>query len=170
MWLSSDGWWWDNRMACEKSQPSGSICFNLITWKNKFRTGAQVSGPSPTLHSLTTRLTWPLNGSHREVAPPPSHRLHLLLFFSFNICSAVSGLSCGMHGDLCCIIQDLPLWHTDSLVVVCWLSSCGTWACGILVPWPGIEPVSSALQGRFLTTGPPRKSWLHLVLIQPSLI
>ena len=31
-------------------------------------------------------------------------------------------------------------------------------ACGILVPWPGIEPMTSALQGGFLTTGPPRKS------------
>ena len=28
-------------------------------------------------------------------------------------------------------------------------------AYGILVPWPGIEPVSPAWQGRFLTTGPP---------------
>ena len=31
-------------------------------------------------------------------------------------------------------------------------------ACGILVPQPGIEPVSPALPGRFLTTGPPGKS------------
>ena len=31
-------------------------------------------------------------------------------------------------------------------------------ACGILVPWPGIEPTSPALEGRFLTTGPPGKS------------
>ena len=31
-------------------------------------------------------------------------------------------------------------------------------ACGILVPRPGIEPMSSALESRFLTTGPPRKS------------
>ena len=31
-------------------------------------------------------------------------------------------------------------------------------ACGILVPWPGIEPVSPVMEGRFLTTGPPRKS------------
>ena len=30
--------------------------------------------------------------------------------------------------------------------------------CGILVPWPVIEPVSPALQGRFLATGPPGKS------------
>ena len=31
-------------------------------------------------------------------------------------------------------------------------------ARGILVPRPGIEPVSPALQGTFLTTGPPGKS------------
>ena len=31
-------------------------------------------------------------------------------------------------------------------------------ACGILVPRPGIEPSSPALQGRFLTTGSPGKS------------
>ena len=29
--------------------------------------------------------------------------------------------------------------------------------CKILVPWPGMEPPSSALQGRLLITGPPRK-------------
>ena len=56
------------------------------------------------------------------------------------------------------------------------LSSCGVWAlehmgsvvaarglscpmaCGILVPRPGIEPMSPALEGGFLTTGPPGKS------------
>ena len=32
-------------------------------------------------------------------------------------------------------------------------------ACGILVPQPGIETTSSASQDRFLTTGPPGKSW-----------
>ena len=31
-------------------------------------------------------------------------------------------------------------------------------ACGILVPSPGIKPMSPALQGRFLTAGPPGKS------------
>ena len=39
-------------------------------------------------------------------------------------------------------------------------------ACGILVPWPGIEPMSPALQGRFLTTKPPRKSHLKLTFRQ----
>ena len=31
-------------------------------------------------------------------------------------------------------------------------------ACGILVPQPGIEPAFPALEGGFLTTGPPGKS------------
>ena len=54
-----------------------------------------------------------------------------------------------------------------SVVVVCGLSCLV--ACGILVPRPGIEPVSPVLQGRFLTTGPPGKS-LIIVLICISLI
>ena len=29
-----------------------------------------------------------------------------------------------------------------------------TEACGILVPWPGIEPMPLALEGQVLTTGP----------------
>ena len=62
---------------------------------------------------------------------------------------AVSGLSCSM--------LDLLLWCTDSLVVVGWLTSCSA-PCRILVPGPGIEPKSPALQSRFLTTGPQRKS------------
>ena len=47
------------------------------------------------------------------------------------------------------------------------LSSCGTWAqllCGMWdLPSPGLEPVSAALAGRFLTTVPPGKSQ-YLVL------
>ena len=85
-----------------------------------------------------------------------------------------------------CIMQDLLLWFVDSLVVARGLTDCSTqapehadfincgttglwfWhegfscsaACGILVHWLEIEPKSPALQGRFLTTGPPRKSHL----------
>ena len=33
-----------------------------------------------------------------------------------------------------------------------------SWHMGILVPWPGIKPVSPALQGRFLSTRLPGKS------------
>ena len=31
-------------------------------------------------------------------------------------------------------------------------------SCGILTPWPGIEPTPSALEGEILATGPPKKS------------
>ena len=65
------------------------------------------------------------------------------------------------HKGLCCC-REWALEHMDSviaalssLVVVC-VFTCPM-ACGILVPRPGIEPVSSALEGGFLTTGPPGK-------------
>ena len=42
--------------------------------------------------------------------------------------------------------------------------------CGILVPQPGIEPESLALEGGFLTTGPPGKSPEFAVLIYHNLL
>ena len=39
-----------------------------------------------------------------------------------------------------------------------WLHWVFVSACGTLVPQPGIKPSSPALEGRFLTTGPTRKS------------
>ena len=32
-------------------------------------------------------------------------------------------------------------------------------ACGTLAPQPGVKPAPPALEGKFLTTGPPRKSY-----------
>ena len=77
---------------------------------------------------------------------------------------AVLGLSWGMQ-DLCCIMgvfccgaQTLVgargLQRTQASVIVALSLSCSA-ACGILVPWPGIKSTSPALQGGFLTTGPP---------------
>ena len=37
-------------------------------------------------------------------------------------------------------------------------------ACGILVPQPGIEPVSPALEGQFLTPGSPGKCLYHMLI------
>ena len=34
----------------------------------------------------------------------------------------------------------------------------GLEACGILAPWPGLEPALSALEGEVLATGSPGKS------------
>ena len=57
--------------------------------------------------------------------------------------------------DLRCIIRDLSLQHTGSVVAVCGLN-CPP-SCGIFVPQPGVKPAAPALQGRFLTSGPPGK-------------
>ena len=54
------------------------------------------------------------------------------------------------------------LRHSGSVVVVCGLS-CRK-AYEILVHQPGIEPVSPALEGGFLTTGPPEKYLIHSTL------
>ena len=54
------------------------------------------------------------------------------------------------------------LERVGSVVVACRLS-CPV-ACGTLVPQPGIEPTSPALEGGFLTTGPPGKSLIYLFI------
>ena len=84
------------------------------------------------------------------------------LFFKFilRVYLAVSDLGCGMP-DPHCFTHDLSLWHRASLVVAFGLSCSG--ACGSLVPQQGMEPMSPALQSRFLTTGPSRKS-LYVLL------
>ena len=62
---------------------------------------------------------------------------------------APSGLSCSTW--------DLPLWCTDSLVLVHGLSCFA--AYGILVPRSGIDPKSPALRGGFLTPDPQRSPY-----------
>ena len=69
--------------------------------------------------------------------------------------------SCGMWapengGSAVCGSRALLLRCTGSVAVACGLS-CPP-ACEILVPRSGIEPTSPALEGGFLTTGPPAKS------------
>ena len=43
-------------------------------------------------------------------------------------------------------------------------------ACGILVPQPGIEPTSPALEGEVLTTGPPGKSQVSILTWLQSVV
>ena len=72
--------------------------------------------------------------------------LHWVLIAAFGLFVVVCGLS------LVAVWWLLLLWHMDSPVVAHRLS-CSE-ASGTLVPWPRIEPMSSALEGGFLTTGP----------------
>ena len=53
-------------------------------------------------------------------------------------------------------VGSVVLWHVGSLVEARGLS-CPS-ACGILVPQPGIEPASPALEGGFFTPGLPGES------------
>ena len=66
------------------------------------------------------------------------------------------------HGIFHHSVQILWLWHACS-VVGAQGPSCFE-ACGILVPWPGIEPTSPALQGGFLITRPPGMSLTFFLL------
>ena len=75
--------------------------------------------------------------------------LHQVLVAACKIFIASRGLLCSSCGAR-------ALECTGSVAVARRLS-CLT-ARGILVPRPGIEPVSPALEGGFLTTGPPGKS------------
>ena len=68
-------------------------------------------------------------------------------------------LRCGAQARRCSLQWFLLFQSPGSRVHG--LSSCGTWAClphGMWnLPGPGIEPVSAALTGAFLTFGPPGK-------------
>ena len=95
--------------------------------------------------------------------------LYLLIYFWFHwVFVAVHGLSLvavsGGYSLLRCVGFSLwwllLLWSTGSRCAG--FSSCGTRAqllCGMWdLPGPGLEPVSPALTGGFLTTTPPGKS------------
>ena len=61
------------------------------------------------------------------------------------------------------------MWTIFSLYWICYnIASVGFFdhtPCGILVPWPGIEPIPPALEGEALTIGPPGKSLLLLFFL-----
>ena len=56
-------------------------------------------------------------------------------------------------------------WICYNIVSV-WFFGCE--ACGLLGPWPGIEPVPCALEGKVLTTGLPGKSLSFLCALELS--
>ena len=75
--------------------------------------------------------------------------MHIFLFFKC-VYSNTLGLSCGAWALGC---------GAQTLVAVLGLS-CSA-AYGILASRQGFEPMFNALQGGFLTTGPPGKSQMH---------
>ena len=79
----------------------------------------------------------------------------VLTIFLLLIYLAALGLSSGTR-DPHCVIWDFSLGCTGSKIAMHRFTCAMAW--GILDPWSRIEPMSSALQGRFLTTGPPGKS------------
>ena len=58
-------------------------------------------------------------------------------------------------------MQDMSSRHAGSVVVVHRLHCLE--ACGVFIPRPGIEPMSTALVGGFLTFGPLGKSQVVLI-------
>ena len=77
----------------------------------------------------------------------------------------MSGLSCGKQ-HLIVSLRISPCRQADRQAV--WVVAVPGLsffvACGTLVLRPGTKPMSSALQGKFLTTGIPDKSSLSLLL------
>ena len=69
------------------------------------------------------------------------------------LCHACRIFCCSVY-SLVVLLALRSIWAS---VLAAPVLSCSE-ACGILAPRPRIEPVASALQGRFLTTGPPGTS------------
>ena len=108
----------------------------------------------------------------RVLSPPPS-------CFAF--------LTDFLFGCVGSWLQHAGFWrHLASFIAAHGLTSCGAWAlelvdsvavagelgcpvaCGILVPGPGVKPVTPALQGGFLTTGLPGK-YLEVVSLMEQI-
>ena len=87
----------------------------------------------------------------------------LTLFFFFSLSSLLQMVNISSSSFFFFLFVALGLccgaWapeYIDPAVVACGLTC--PMACGMLVSWPGIKPMSPALGGRFLTTGAPGKS------------
>ena len=93
--------------------------------------------------------------------------LSLCYCTGFLQCSKRRPLSrCGAQAAHCggfSLVMSTAVWCVSSVVVAYGLVTYSMWN----IPGPGIEPVSPASQGIFLTTGPPGKPPLLFVLMPP---
>ena len=83
-----------------------------------------------------------------------------------NLCSTLKPFSSSYGFWYICYFFLNLYWICYNIASMCWFS--GQEACGILVPWPGIEP---ELGGKVLTTEPPGMSlWYIYHKINPVTI
>ena len=101
--------------------------------------------------SITSSMTFTTSLNEKvQIRALFKKKKNIYIYIYLFLYLAASGLSCGVWDPL--------LWDAGFSPVAAHRLSCST-ACGILVPRPGIKPASHALEGRFLTTGPPGKSF-----------
>ena len=93
----------------------------------------------------------------------PTCQRHISSLWSFIICKMAVIITISGYGEVYLFLKFIDfgcagssLWHVGSLGRTHSLSFPA--GCGILVPRSGIEPQSPALEGGFLTAGPPGKS------------
>ena len=114
-------------------------------------------------HLLIHHSVFGCDEPHLRYAGPFPRGVHVLHCRLLSSCAALS--SCGARLSSCGV---QALEHTRASVKACG-PSCPA-AYGIRGPRPGIEPASLALEGGFLTTGPPGKSLPTLLIISVKLL
>ena len=116
------------------------------TWRARRGTADDVPDWSPQLGTTGAKKVWLITCSGTQERNP----LWLLPFSSV----------IKSHFQIFKVYYDfLSLyWTCNNIAPVLSFGFFGQEACGILVPWPGIEPTPPAEEGKVLTTGPPEKS------------
>ena len=93
--------------------------------------------------------------------------------FSSHLPSQLQLILCWLHN--CLSFKDFfDVDHFLSLYWICYSIASVFWffvfkACGILAPWPGVEPPPPALEAKVPTPGPPGKSLTVAFLVRLSL-
>ena len=92
--------------------------------------------------------TWTRSNVKTQLAVSGVLQIKIFYLFITYLCIylAAPSLSCSIH-----------YLHCGTWLPECKSSVVTPMECGILVPQPGIRPASPALEGRFLTSGPPGK-------------